>query len=274
MKERKRDYTVAAVSRSLRILEALGSKREVGVLELSKTVGINITTVFRLLNTLMSRGFVEQSAESEKYRLGIKMFELGMARIRHFDFQAVAVPYLSQLHEELKETVFLSILRSTEALMIAEFFRPQGIIFRSQVGAGEPLYCTGIGKALLAHLEPQLQNETIKKLKLAKVTQNTIVEKPQLRKHLAQIQRQGYSLDNEEIIEGVRCVAAPIIDHTGYAVAAFSVAGPSARMQANLQTIISRVLETSQTISAQLGQRQPTRIAEPVVLGMPRRNVR
>ena len=108
MKSTKRDYTVAAVVRSFAILEALArSGREMGVLEVSKAVKIHVSTVYRLLNTLMNREFVDQNPETEKYRLGIRLFELGVVRLQQLDYRNIALPQLQALHNEFEETVFL-----------------------------------------------------------------------------------------------------------------------------------------------------------------------
>src|SRR5258706_13321130 len=104
MRKPKRDYTVVVVVRSFAILEALArTGREMGVLEVSKAVKIHVSTVYRLLNTLMKREFVDQNPETEKYRLGIRLFELGLVRLQQLEFRNVAIPYLRALQDEFQE---------------------------------------------------------------------------------------------------------------------------------------------------------------------------
>ncbi len=255
MSKPKRDYTVVVVVRSFAILEAMArSGREMGVLEVSKAVKMHVSTVYRLLNTLMQREFVDQNPETEKYRLGIRLFELGLVRVRQLDFRNVALPYLHELQDEFQETVFLGTLRGTEALIIDSFSQPRGIVFGSQVGVGEPLYCTGIGKALLANLQPERRERIVKTLDLRPFTARTLTSRNQLRTELDLIRKRGYSTDNEEIVEGVKCIAAPILGADGFAVAAFSIAGPVDRVRGRLKSIAARVADFSRRITAELAQ--------------------
>ena len=256
MKSTKRDYTVAAVVRSFAILEALArSGREMGVLEVSKAVKIHVSTVYRLLNTLMNREFVDQNPETEKYRLGIRLFELGVVRLQQLDYRNIALPQLQALHNEFEETVFLGTLRGNEVLIIESFSQPRGIVFGSQIGAGEPIYCTGIGKALLANLAPEQRDDIVKGLKLERFTARTLTSRNDLRKELDSIRQRGYSIDDEEIVVGVKCVAAPILGSDGYAVAAFSIAGPADRMGRRFRKIATRVAEVSRAITRELRRR-------------------
>ena len=223
-----------------------------GVLEVSKSVKIHVSTVYRLLNTLMKREFVDQNPETEKYRLGIRLFELGVVRLQQLDYRNIALPHLRALHEEFEETVFLGTLRGNEVLIIESFSQPRGIVFGSQIGAGEPLYCTGIGKALLANLAPEQRDAILKDLKLQRFTARTLTSRSALRKELDAIRQRGHSIDDEEIVMGVKCVAAPILGPDGYAVGAFSIAGPADRVGRRFDRIAARVGEVSRTISREL----------------------
>jgi DNA-binding IclR family transcriptional regulator len=172
-------------------------------------------------------------------------------------FRKVALPFLTKLHHELKETILLGVLRDTEVLAIETLSLFHRITFRSQVGMGEPLYCTGIGKALLANLKPELQDEIIKKIHLKKHTDRTINRAKDLHRELSVIRQQGYAIDDEEVEEGVKCVAAPILGSDGYAVASFSVPGPKKRIEAHLDVIKEKVVDTSRRISAGIGYLDP-----------------
>jgi DNA-binding IclR family transcriptional regulator len=253
-KSARRDYTVDAVARALAILERMAREnRAMGVLEISQKVGIHVSTVYRLLSTLAAQGFVEQTPGTEKYLLGIKFFELGMARLRMIDFRSVAIPYLRRLHEKTGETVLLGTLRGTEVMIVETFSRFRGLVFKSQVGLAEPLYCTGIGKALLAHLRPEHQAEILTSLELKRYTRTTIVSKAELRRELKRVRLHGYSIDDEEIEAGVRCLGAPVLGHDGFGLAAFSVVGPGPRIELRLREISEHVLETRRQISREMG---------------------
>ncbi|MGH9161100.1 MAG: helix-turn-helix domain-containing protein, partial [Vicinamibacteraceae bacterium] len=134
MQRAKRDYTIDVVVRGLVILETLAmADRDLGVLELSEIVKIPVSTVYRLLSTLQSRGCVEKNLETDKYRLGIRLFELGMARIKRPEYRSFSIA-LRALQSEINETVFVGIIRENEVLIIDEFSQYRGIVFSSQPG--------------------------------------------------------------------------------------------------------------------------------------------
>lgn len=249
-------YTVKSLVKALGILEFLadGKKDSYTLTEISRGLRLHVSTVHRLLVNLLRRGFVELDPVTGGYKLGFRLLRMGLKVLDRLDFRRVADPLLRQLNEQTQETVHLAILHGDRAVSIEKFGSPQPVGLTTPLGGELPLHCTGVGKALLAYQGDDLAKRVAEGIGLDRYTDRTITTLPNLRKELARIREEGYAVDNEEAVEGLRCVAAPIFDHAGQAVAAFSVAGPATRVTPARVPAISRlVLETSRQISYRLG---------------------
>ncbi|MGE5554554.1 MAG: IclR family transcriptional regulator [Betaproteobacteria bacterium] len=223
---------VQAVDRTLAILEALAAhRRPMPLSVLAREVGLNVSTVHRLLHTLMGRGFVQQEAESGRYKLGLKVFELGTAALSSLDVRQAGRPYLEEIVRTCNETANLVVLDQDEAVYVDQVESGRQVKMSAKLGGRAPVYCTGAGKAILAMLPPREQEALMERLlPLQRRTARTIVDPAELRRELKEIARRGYSLDLEEMEEGVRCVAAPVWNSFGRVIAAISVSGPSSRL--------------------------------------------
>lgn len=252
-------YTVKSLVKALNILEVLaeGEKSAYTLTQLSNALGLHISTVHRLLVNLVRRGFVEEAPDSGGYQLSFKVLRMGLRVLDRLDFRLVAQPLLRELSQQTKEMVHLAILQETRALSIEKFGGPQPV----GLGAETPLHCTGVGKTLLAHQSENLLSQIASRTGFPRFTPQTITSPVHLRKELERIREQGYAVDEEEAVEGLRCVAGPVFDHTGRVIAAFSVAGPATRVTPlRLPEIARLVRTTSQRISFRLGYRgQPSR---------------
>lgn len=248
--------TVQSVERALAIMDALaheGSPMKLS--SLSKQLGLNISTVHRLLNTLMVWGYVEQDPHMGKYRLGIKSFEIGNKALYSLDIRSVAKPYLKKLVDKSNETANLAILVEGEVVYIDQVETHNIIKMFARPGTRGPAYCTGSGKALLAALSEYEINRLARDFSFKSYTNKTITNVGDLKKELSLIRKQGYSLDMGEMEEDVRCVAAPIIDHEGKTIAAISLSGPSTRMsdQYLRNELVPLVIDTAKQISHLVG---------------------
>lgn len=249
---------VQSLERALKILEVLGKNpKGLGVTEISREVDLHKSTVYRLLSTLAKWGYVEQEKENEKYKLGLKIIELSNNVLSNLELRKVARPYLEELMEYANEVVHLCVLRDGEAVYIDKVECPNTIRMYSQIGKRAPVHCTGVGKALLAFL-PQEEAISILKTKgLPQKTPSTITSLEEMLNHLEEIKKLGYSIDDVEHEEGIRCVAAPIFDHTGQVVASLSVSGPDYRVtRERVPELAVKVKEIAQKISRRLGYSQ------------------
>jgi IclR family acetate operon transcriptional repressor len=249
-------YTVKSLAKALNILEVLaeGEESAYTLTQLSRRLHLHISTVHRLLVNLVYHGFVEEAPGSRGYQLSFKVLRMGLQVLDRLDFRSVAQPLLRELSQQTKETVHLAILQETRAISIEKFGSPQPVGLDARLGGVMPLHCTGVGKILLAYQSGGLLNQVARTPGFPRFTPQTITSLAKLKKELEQIREQGYALDQEEAVKGVRCVAGPVFDHTGRVVAAFSVAGPATRITPERLPEIARwVRATSQQISFRLG---------------------
>jgi len=254
------DSKIQSVARALFIVDTLAKARgELALNEIATRLSLAKSTVHGLISTLKDFGFVEQSAFTGKYKLGIRLFEVGQIVAQGWEVRAVAAPYITKLLEELGETVHLVVLDKLEVLYIDKRESGRSLRIVSQVGMRLPAHCTGVGKVLMAHLPPWKRRELIDTKGLPRFTRNTLTDEDALEDELTRIRTQGFGIDNEEIMDSLRCVAAPIRDQTGNVVSAISLSGPVSRLKGEwLEKAILRVIETAEEISSGLGYRSKT----------------
>lgn len=241
--------------KALVLLSFLGEQRqELGVTEIARHLGISASTAYRLLRTLERRKFVQQNPANAKYRLGIKLIELGNAFLETVELRANARPVLMRLMEVSRETVHLMVLDGNMGIYLDRVESPQRIRVTSNLGRREHLHCSAVGKAILAYLPDDAVARIIRTRGLPRFTANTITDPARLALHLERARRVGYTTDNIEGEEGVRCVGAPVFDHTGAVVAGLSVSGPAYRLSLEkLKRLSKAVKAAAQEISATLG---------------------
>ena len=236
------------------------ARSELALNEIATRLALPKSTAHGLISTLKDFGYIEQSAFSGKYRLGTRFFEVGNIVARGWEVRTVAVPYINKLLEELAETVHLVVLDKMEVLYIDKRESSQSLRIASQVGMRLPAHCTGVGKVLMAHLSPEERRKLIHEKGLPRITEKTLTDVEVLEDELTRVRMQGFAIDNEEIMDSLRCVAAPIRDQTGNVISAISLSGPVSRMKGeHLEKAIRRVRETAEEISACLGYRSKSK---------------
>lgn len=246
---------IQSIDRALQVVELFSlEKPEWGVTEISKALNIYKSNVHNVLTTLAERGFIIKDSRTDKYKLGIKFFELGSVVIKNMNLRKIAHPYMEKLLKEFNETVHLGILVEGEILSIEQEESGQSLSPRIFIGKRTPLHCTGVGKAIMAYLPKDKFAFIIKEMGIPRYTENTISNEEELEKELEKIRKQGYAVDNMEHEEGVRCVAGPIRDYTGKASASLSVSGPAFRINENdIPNIAKKVKEYCDCISKEMG---------------------
>ncbi|MDW7674637.1 MAG: IclR family transcriptional regulator [Bacillota bacterium] len=248
--------TVQAVDRTLGILDTLGKEGvPMTLTALSAELKLNISTVHRLLSTLIVWGFVEQELDTGKYKLGIKAFEIGNAVFKNLDLCKVAKPILKDLVEKFSETVNLAVLDGREVVYIEQVESKNVIKMMAKPGTRGPAYCTGSGKTLLAKLTDREIDRMFGKYNFIKYTENTVDSVERLKEKLDEIRKKGYAIDQEEIEAGVRCAAVPVYNHEGNMVAALSITGPGNRLSYEYlkDEIVPELLSAAMQISRSLG---------------------
>lgn len=242
------------VLKALDVLECIGlADHPLTVTEVGKLCHLARPTAYRLISTLVSRGYVAQD-DATHYRLGTQVLTLSQNVLDALDLPELARPYLRQLSEIANETAYLSVLDDDEILYIGKAESSQSLRTSTKIGSRNMLHCTSMGKAILAFLPEDDRVKLIERLKLVANTNATIRDRNALAEELSAVQAQGFAVDNEESEDGVRCVGAPIFDRTGRAFAAMSVSGPAYRLSGSrLTALASLVMDTTRTISSRLG---------------------
>jgi DNA-binding IclR family transcriptional regulator len=248
-------YQVRALSRALDLLNAFSlAQPELSLAAIAASTHLAPSTALRLLAILVDYGLVEKSAETDRYRIGVRLFELGSIYIQATSIEAEALPLMQTLARECHQTANLGILDRGEVVHLAVVPPERPIRFYARVGQRESAHCTGLGKALLAGLTESEVEQLVAQRSLTSRTDRTIVTIAALRAHLAGVRAQGVALDNEEAEVGLKCVAAPIHDDRNRTIAAVSISGPAAEFSEQmLPTYVQAVKQAAYDISARLG---------------------
>jgi DNA-binding IclR family transcriptional regulator len=236
--------TVQSVERTLDLLEALADMGEAGIAQLSNHVLLHASTVHRLLATLIARGYVRQNPDSGRYQLGLKPLDIARAVRDHLDLRMEALPILQELMRKSGETANLSVLDDRQIVYLEQVSSP-GWMLRMfvQVGARAPLHSTAAGKVLLASLCDNDLRQMLSAYCLTPFASRTIVDLQVLMAELKEVKLQGFATDYGEQEEGVSCIAAPVRDYTGRAVAAISVSGPWIRITPERVSLLVPLLQ-------------------------------
>jgi DNA-binding IclR family transcriptional regulator len=225
-----------------------------GVTEVAQALGVDKSTAFHLLSTLASRGFVEQNAKDRRYRLGLRIIELGRRALDRVELRTVARSSLALLRSEIGESAHLAVFRDGAAVYIDTVETGASLNVKTEVGRSAPLHCTAIGKALAAWLSSAELAQVVRNHPLERFTPRTITTLRELELHLEIVRERGYAVDDEEFESGVRCVAAPIRDYSGRVVASLGISGPSVRIALErIPTIAQKVMAAADEVSRLLG---------------------
>lgn len=253
-----------ALAKGLAVLEAVGmADKPMRFRDLTEATGLPKGTLHRILQALMQYRLVRIDERDNTYRLGHWLFELAHKVWDAFDLRGAAAPELDRLAEQTGETVILAELEDGQALYIDE--RDIGGPFNLRVGVGRraPLHCTALGKAILSFLPPHDQQVLLGRMKLERFTAHTLTDPAALAADMALAQARGYAVSEEEHLEGVCAVAAPVLDHEGAPIAAIGVLGPRDRFSNDrLHTTGRDLMDASRRISGNVGA-TPISIATP-----------
>jgi DNA-binding IclR family transcriptional regulator len=262
MPSRKTDsspYKVQVLDRALAIIDALANSREDASLgELAEKVKLHKSTAHRLASILERHRIVERDAQSGRYRLGLRLFELGSIAMDRFNIRERAHPYLERLVFETNETVHLCALDSGEVLYLDKMEPVRSVRMASRIGRRNPAHCTSVGKAIMAFLPESEVDDILRQHGLQRMTPKTLTTPAALKAELKSIRERGYAIDNEENEEGVRCIGAPVLDHGARPIAAISISAPSFRLTMDLvPAVAATVARIARDLSEELGYEAP-----------------
>lgn len=246
--------SVAAVLKVFAILQALSEQKETGVSELSVRLAMPKATVYRFLQTMLTLGFVQQEPDSERYRLTMKVFELGSKALSQTDLVEVAKDQMQLLSDATGETVHLGALIDSEIIYLSKVDSRHMLGMYSRVGRRAPLHCTAIGKVLLAWEKAERRDRILKGVDFKKFREKTITTMDAYLAELTRTREQGFGEDREEFDDHIRCIGVPIFDRLGQPIAGLSVSFPTFRFnEADAPKYIHMLKEASRTISASMG---------------------
>lgn len=250
--------SVPAVDRAAQILHALAaSDSALGVSELSRQLGLNKSTTFDILTTLCHHRLVERNDSAKTYRLGYALAELGHHVRERIDLRAVAHPHLLELAREIQETVFLGTFHDGYVTIVDKEEAPHDLKITSPLGRRVHYSAAAYGKIFLSALADNEATQLMRHNPPRAYTTKSITKPAPYRAALAQVRKQGYALDDEEYLTGVRAAAAPINDAQGCVVAALCVVGFSTRLPHDkLIRLAKQARETAENISKQLGAKE------------------
>ncbi|MCM1256794.1 MAG: IclR family transcriptional regulator [Roseburia sp.] len=246
---------IQSAERIFKIMELLAEKGEMGLLELSQELNLNKSTVHRMLSSLIYMGYARQNETDQKYKLSFKLVTMAGKLLEHTDILPIARPYLENLSRLSGETVHLVQREGSQILYIDKVESNVGSIrMVSHVGMAFPMYCSGVGKAIMSTMGEEELSQVWNDSRIEKKTEYTITDFHRLKQVLEQVKKQGYALDNEENELGVRCIAACIYDYHRKVKYAFSISGPVNRMtDERIKELSLEVLRVKQELSAELG---------------------
>lgn len=255
MKRKGHSYSIAVLDKAFDLLERLQESDEPLSLDaLVKESGLARTTVYRILQNLHRRGYVEKDALTGAYRLGLKLLELGNHVKRRQTLRELALPWMEELREKFQETVNLATLHEGEVLYLEILESPHPIRMAGHLGVHDPAHATALGKSMLAYLEDDEVHQILQERGLRRLTRKTLSDRTTLQAELARVRAMGYAVDDEESVEGGRCVGVPIFGPQGKPIAALSISGPLVRIPDKRIPLIARELKKAASeISRQLG---------------------
>lgn len=251
-------YRIQAIERAVAILNAFTpDEPELGVSDIANRLSLHKSTVHRFVVNLEAAGMLERNRATNRFRLGLRIFELGSQVLAQMNLWEEAPPFLEGLVRDTGETGHLAIFDAGEAIYIEKVEARRALRIPSAIGRGYPAHATSLGKALLAYQPQSVIDAVIDERGLEKCASNTICDRNALLDELSRVREQGFAIDDEEYEEGLRCVGAPVVGHTGTVVAAIGIGGPVTRVTpGRVEELGKVVMEAAAGLSHRMGAGQ------------------
>lgn len=253
----------ALLSKALDIIECIAnSDGRLRIKDIADQTAYAKPTCYRILAALTSRGFIQVDPRDHAHSLGPRFTEMAGTIAQHSDLISLASIHLKQLLDKYGESVSVGVMAGASLQTIAQSSPAQSIDSVAAIGIRKPLYCTALGKALLVYLDATSRKRVLDKIVFEKLTHQTITDQQSLESELAAIQLRGFALDDEEIVVGARCVAAPILGPQNQTIAAISVSGPTHRMTySRLNEIAVDIVNAAKAISTSISGNKQTDVS-------------
>jgi DNA-binding IclR family transcriptional regulator len=245
-----------SLHKALDIIQLLLDHKEImDFREISESLNMPRSSAYKYLAVLRDRGFLDFEPNTKRYRLGLKFMELGSLVKSQIRIDQIALPYMKELAEVMKETVILSYLSSGVAYCLERVGPESGLVFSMQRGAHLPLYSGASAKVLLAQLPDSEIDDILKRVTLTSFTPNTITDPEKLRQNIREIKTQGFAYSDQETDWGARAIAAPVVNSKLGIIASLCVVGPAQRMSGKkLEKAKKLVIESARKVSGKLSK--------------------
>jgi IclR family KDG regulon transcriptional repressor len=244
---------IKSLSRGLEILTIMLRKNSVSQSEIAAELGINKSSVSRLMGTLKHYDMVQLDRVTRKYRLGLRILNLGEGVKRNMEVISVARPFLFELSGALEQSVHLCSLSCNQVYVVDQIHSNKAYTPSASVGMVEPFHCSSVGKCILAFRKPEVLRKMLDGYDFVKYTDRTIADYDGLMVELELIRTQGYALDNEEVTRGICCLAVPVFNHWGSVTYSLGISFLSARVTpATIDFFIKKLVAVSAGINAAL----------------------
>jgi DNA-binding IclR family transcriptional regulator len=222
--------SIRSVERALEVLMCFTKQTpELTMTQISECVGINKSTVHRLLATLERKRFVERDSDTGIYKPGIRLLQLAFLTLEHNDLRHLAAPFLQSLCDQHHENVNLSVLDDTDVVYLEVIESPERIKLAASPGQRLPAFCTASGKAILAFLQEDKVIDILERGML-RYTQNTILTREVFFENIQCAREKGFAISEQEFEEGINAIATPVLNSSGQPIASVSIAGPAYRL--------------------------------------------
>jgi DNA-binding IclR family transcriptional regulator len=254
----KRTYNITALQRGLSLLRLFSeSPQGLTAKHVARLSRLPVSTVHRFLANLVTAGFLSCDLEGH-YHLGIACFAIGQAAAGQLDIRRLSLPYLRELNQQTRETIHLTVRHGLSAVYVEKLDSPEPLRIHSRIGASVPLYCSAVGKVMLAYMPQEERDRVLPELQVRRLTPNTVGNLQELETELYRVRKNGFACDMEEHEMHIRCVAAPIWDHMGSVQSSLSITAPVVRMPVNrLRQLAPLIQAAGLQISRELGYPPP-----------------
>jgi IclR family transcriptional regulator, KDG regulon repressor len=246
---------IQSVDRALTLLEHIGSHfdEHLGLVELSELIGVDRSSIFRLLTTLMKHGLIRQEDSRKSYQLGFGVYKLASALHEQLKITDVVSRFLKELAAYSTENAHLAVRSIRQAVFIDRERGSTGISTNTNIGDAEELYCTAVGKCLICQMSQREIEELYRRTPLTVYTERTVTAFDRITEELASVRQQGFAVDREEYQPNVICIAAPIYNFDGKIQASIGISGPKERVERRFDDLVATVKRMGSDISGLFG---------------------
>jgi IclR family transcriptional regulator, KDG regulon repressor len=249
-----RDDSMQTISRAIQILKAFSlEEKEHSLATLHSELGLSKSSLQRILNTLVSHGFLDKDDKRKTYQLGIELYFLGHLVERNSHLLSIAKPFMKALNDDFGETISLNIIHQMQRKCIGYFPSKHGLTTITYIGQYSPLFAGASAKLLLAYLPDEILSAYFAEINLEKITAQTIIDHNELYAELQNIRNQGYALSYGERIAGAFSISTPIRNRFDEVIAGISLAMPILRVdKLEIKNYITKLVNTANLISNEL----------------------